>query len=578
MSNREKMSLKAFWEAVERRLDACSADELRTILRAMAWETPPLERQAFLEKLERSEEATLASRQAVQQEELLDDIDDVGRELKAAMANADAWEERYEWDEHYDEEDSLGPYEEFVAPLSELFDRTEAAFDYGDLPLARAAYRKLFELMDVEDDYGRGVRGSDLTGVDMEEARFRYLRAAYETESPGQRPRALFEQMQQMRPWPARSRPMLDDLIQISPRPLPDREVFLSDWLAFMQAQAGADADAWLREAVRLTQGTQGLEALARTKGQARPRAYLDWFTALAEEGKHGEILAAAGEALDTLAPGLPIRAAIADHLYAAASQVGDPEAQRAARWEAFLVHPTLSRLLDLWDVAATDAERKKIMQRAVQHIQEYLAHPPDRPTVAWPPEDHLESQVWIDASVLAHAYLLAGDFEAVQQLAAGQQVLGWSSRGNVQGLVVAAFLVLLSDEASGTLPANVAQIWQWGLENSTGYRVGGDVSVRQHLEAAYAQRLGETTLPAETQEEFLAWCLEVTRQRVDAIVSNQNRGSYDQAAVLTAACAEALRTRGDRQAADTFVGEIRNRFPRHRAFQAELKTATRRM
>jgi two-component system cell cycle sensor histidine kinase/response regulator CckA len=52
--------------------------------------------------------------------------------------------------------------------------------------------------------------------------------------------------------------------------------------------------------------------------------------------------------------------------------------------------------------------------------------------------------------------------------------------------------------------------------------------------------------------------------------------GSYDKAAILTVACAEVLRARGDKGAADTFVDEIRNRFPRHRAFQAELKTALR--
>lgn len=578
MSQPEKVSLKAFWDAVERRLSVCSVNELRSILRAMAWETPPLERQVFLQKLERSEDVVLAAQQAIQQEGLLADIDDLAREIESAMGNADAWEEQYQWGEHYDEEDSLGPYEEFVQPLAELFDRVEAAFDYGDLSLARTAYRKLFEVLNTEDDYGRGVRASDLTGVDIGEAGARYLRAVYETEPAGSRPQSLFTQMQQVRSWLMRSRPMLDDLIQISPRPLPDRETFLPDWITFLRAQSGADADAWLREAVWLSQGTQGLEALARTEGPARPRAYLDWFTALAEEGKYGEILAAAQKALQTLAPGLPIRAAIADHLCSAAARLSDTEALRAGRWEAFLVQPTLPRLLDLWDVGTTGEERTALMQRAVQHVQEYLAHPPDCQAVAWPRDDGLESPVWIDSSVLAHAYLLAGDFDAVQQLAAGQPVLGWSSRSSVQGLAVAAFLALLSGKVPGALPTNLAQIWQWGLENSAGYRLGGEAPAHRRLEAAYAERLPGAAVTADRQQEFLPWCLDVAQRRVNAIVSNQNRGSYDKAAILTAACAEALRARGDKGAADAFVNEIRNRFPHHRAFQAELKTALRGM
>jgi hypothetical protein len=578
MSNHTKMSLKAFWEAVEGRLNACSVDELRSILRAMAWETPPLERQAFLQKLERSEEATLAARQTIQQEDLLADIDDVGRELEAAMANADAWEERHEWGGYYDEEDSLGPYEEFVEPLVELFDRVEAAFDYGHLSLARTAYRKLFEMLNTEDDYGRGVRASDLSGVDVGEASARYLRAVYEAESPDHRPQALFAQMQQVRSWLTRSRPMLDDLIQISPRSLPDREQFLAEWIAFLRAESGADADTWLREAVRLSQGTQGLETLARTEGQARPRAYLDWFTALEQEGKHGEILAAAREALQTLAAGLPIRAAIADHLCAAAARLDDTEAQRAGRWEAFLAKPTLSRLLDLWDVGAAGEERSALMQQAARHLRDYLAQPPDRQTVAVLRDDGIEGPAWTDSSVLTHAYLLAGDFEAAHQLAAGQPVLGWSSRSSVQGLVVAALLALLSGETHGTLPTNMAQIWQWGLENSMGHWFSREAPVRPRLESAYAEHLGGAALPVDRQGVFLSWYLDVAQQRVDAIVSNQHRGSYDKAAILTAACAEVLRARGDKGAADAVVNEIRNRFPRHRAFQAELKTALLRM
>jgi len=189
-----------------------------------------------------------------------------------------------------------------------LFDRAEAAFDYGHLSLARTAYEKLFEVVNLEDDYGRGVHASDLTGVDIDEARARYLRAIYETEPLEGQPQMLFEQMQQVRSGLMRGRLMLEDLIQISPRPLPDREQFLADWLAFLRTQSGSEADAWLREAVRLFQGTPGLEALARTEGKTRPRAYLDWFTALAQEDKHRELLQAAQEALQSLPADLPIR------------------------------------------------------------------------------------------------------------------------------------------------------------------------------------------------------------------------------------------------------------------------------
>ena len=67
-----------------------------------------------------------------------------------------------------------------MAPLVTLFDRAAAAFDTGNLPLARDAYEALSEAFNSEDDYGRGISAPDLIGVDMREASARHLRAIYE--------------------------------------------------------------------------------------------------------------------------------------------------------------------------------------------------------------------------------------------------------------------------------------------------------------------------------------------------------------------------------------------------------------
>jgi hypothetical protein len=580
MAQMEKMSLKSFWEAVEQRLAAYSADELRAILRAMAQEIPPTERQAFLARLKPMAETTAVVQQALRQEDLLADIADLTHELKAEMERAEYWEERHGWDEYYDEEDSLGPYEDFVEPLIALFDRTDAVFDYGNYTLAHAAYQKLFAVLDLDDGYGRGVSAGDLQSVDIGEACARYLRAAYEIEPPAHRPRVLFEQMWQVQLRLARPRPVLEDIIQISPKPLPDQGQFLSDWVAFLRGQSGNDADGWLREAVRLSQGTRGLEELARAEGKKRPRAYLDWLTALEREGKHREVLAAAQEALQTLPDKLPIRAAIADYLCTAAAKLNETDTLRPGRWEAFVAKPTLVRLLDLWDIAPTGEERTRLMQQAVQHVKDYLAHPSGRQEIGtWWGEDDLERPAWINKSVLAHAYLLAEDWDAARQLAARKQVLGWSSSDNPQGLIMSFFLVLLSDKRPGTLPSNLAQLWQWGLQNSIGFGYWGGISkgedsTLKRLERVYADRLSAASLSHGKQEQVLSWCLDVAQQRVNAIVSNQRRGSYGKAAVLIAACAEVLRLRGKGKEADALLDDVRNRFPRHRAFQAELKAA----
>jgi hypothetical protein len=60
--------------------------------------------------------------------------------------------------------------------------------------------------------------------------------------------------------------------------------------------------------------------------------------------------------------------------------------------------------------------------------------------------------------------------------------------------------------------------------------------------------------------------------RRACAIVKKLRRKSYDKAAVITAACAEVLRLRSQPEPAAGLLERMRTRFPRHRAFQDELK------
>jgi hypothetical protein len=207
--------------------------------------------------------------------------------------------------------------------LSALFDRAEAAFDYGHFALARAAYRELFDVVEQEDDYGYVIGFSRLQGVDVGETCARYLRAVYESEPLERRPKVLYAHIRQARMGLRSRRPALDDLVQISPLPLPDQDRFLTAWIAFLGTREETEADRLLREAIRLSQGTPGLEALARSEGLRRPMAYLDWCAALEEEGKHQAALLAAQEALQALPADLSVRASIADHLCVAAARLG---------------------------------------------------------------------------------------------------------------------------------------------------------------------------------------------------------------------------------------------------------------
>ena len=69
----------------------------------------------------------------------------------------------------------------------------------------------------------------------------------------------------------------------------------------------------------------------------------------------------------------------------------------------------------------------------------------------------------------------------------------------------------------------------------------------------------------------IVAWCLTASAKRIRDIVGNQHRGAYGRAALLTGACVEALKATSKQKALE-FFNKIKDEFPRHSAFQAELK------
>jgi hypothetical protein len=193
---------------------------------------------------------------------------------------------------------------------------------------------------------------------------------------------------------------------------------------------------------------------------------------------------------------------------------------------------------------------------------------------------DALETPARVDRRLLAHARLLAHDWEAAHALAATDSPLGWTYGDNPQGTVVPFFLARLSGQPPDELPRNVAKLWHWGLETGTqaGDWYAGDVrqdsALQERLSRAYAEALPAFSLEPSEQERMLAWCLEVARKRASTIVSRQRRRSYDKAAVLLAACAEVLWLRGEEGRGNVLLAGFRESFRRHRAFQAELDSA----
>ncbi|MDQ5920140.1 MAG: hypothetical protein QG673_196 [Pseudomonadota bacterium] len=548
--NEARLSLKEFTEKYTQILNSLSHDELKSIISAMAEETLPSDRHTFLNKVTlhthhsfptSNDNNSSESPIIAYEDDILDDIEALKEEIESRSSDEPDWED-------YDDEDSLSGYDDLVPEISVLLDKVEALYDYGNYALARIAYHRLFAIFSIEDDYGRGVKIDDIPDIEASEVIAKALRSIYLCETSNTRVNAILEDMHEYR---SHSTITLKDLIGISIEPLPEFDQFLNLWVEALNSTTDFSEynDTLLREAVFLQNGINGLENLAKTNGVNHPRIFLDWIDELIKNNKYTDGIVAANYALEVLAKDKPIRAAIADKLSYCGNQVNKSEIADMGVRISFDAKPDLAKLVLLFHQSIR-LNKHALLLNAINTIKSHIDKPyhggysfeperPARPTQA----------------LLMYAYLLSGEIGQAFNLARVHKYVGWSSGENPQPIFVAYCLLQTAISASQSidkLPLALQQFLNSKLDSK--------------ILAIHKQLNNSLCTP-----EMIDWCLKVTEDRVIAIVSNQHRSAYSRVALLTAACAEAIKFT-NRVDAVAFFTRIQGKYPRHPAFQAEMK------
>jgi hypothetical protein len=216
-----------------------------------------------------------------------------------------------------------------------------------------------------------------------------------------------------------------------------------------------------------------------------------------------------------------------------------------------------------------------ELMRRASERTKEYLSKEiafsfsfPGTPL----DDDDAEKYAHVTKSNLAHSHLLCKDWESAYEMSVEEKEIGWSNPNNSQGLVLICFLVLATEKAPSVFLPNLALLWNEALKNSL-YFYDDEESILPRLKAVYDEMFSNASL-GKNEKAFLRWCLNTSEKRATPIVQNQYRKSYWKAASLIIACAEVLKIRGEEQKGHSMIDDIRDKFPRHRAFQEKLRMA----
>lgn len=564
----EKISLKDFTEKYTEIFENSSKDQLVGILSQMAKSVDSVSRKEFLNKLlpvDKSDNKSIYVESTI-----LDRI----KKFKKRIVEVGKTEP--DWNNH-DDEDPLVGYEEFIYPLSSFFSEVDDLFNEGNYKTAMEAYEELFSIFEIEDDYGRGIRIYNIESTDIDEARARYFRSIYLTAEPNKRVKNLIFIMGKFGDLDFQERPKLNDLISISTESLPEFSLFLTEWINVTKEMTKPQYDAWHREAIFLLYGIDGISVLAKKEGDKRPRIYVDWINYLIEGKNYAEAIKVSIISLKKIPENKPIRAVIADFMTLCGQKINDKKILLDGLWLSFEAKPNLSKLSNLY--TQCDASKRSSKMRQASTVIETHLQKPDSYNYGerWE-RDQIEVPTRPSKSLLLHTYLLSNENNKAFELAKKGKSLGWSSNDNPQPFFIAYFLVLLSKKSFGKLPVTLKRFWDYALNislDSVWYY--GDVDdvkneLFQSVESMY-QNLLSTSSTTTVDPEIIKWCLSASENRVIDIVSNQHRKAYERAAILTVACSDALAIT-DLTKSVNFYNKIKDKFPRHPAFQAELKRA----
>jgi hypothetical protein len=341
----KNLNYKDFMEQVEIRLKAYSPDTMREMLMDWARSTKPAQRTEFLARLTTETSAPKASEP---DEELLEEIDG----LAGRVENGD-YCQGWGWDDAIHEERDWGD-ESWVEEADELFDRAHEAMLAGYHELAKKAYARLFDILDMGEEPGHLPGSPDpqqMLDIDLAEARAGYLRSVYFSSPPPKRPAEMLHSMERFLYYIG-DEFNLRSVINTGREPLPDFDQFLPKWIDLLKKMNQRQANYLLREAVGLSGGTSALARLAREEGYRYPRAYVDWIKALEKDGDFRSMLQAAKEGLTNIPVDLLVRAEIAEGMVRAGEHLQDIETQLAGWQQAFYSNPSLSYLLSLLSAA----------------------------------------------------------------------------------------------------------------------------------------------------------------------------------------------------------------------------------
>jgi len=574
------ISIRKFIKTVEKKISAYNKKELENILKEMALNISTENRETFLETLKPVDKASQELKNIISKNTLLKNIKNIKENIKEDMEkcheNQHLYVEYYhDYDDCFENEE---PYDEYYGYISDFFDRTQSVFESQDFELAYKAYIELFKIFFKEDDFSNRIYSYKLKNIEMTDQILFFLRSLYESTELEKRADKIFKQLTEIYyryNFYHRKLISIQDIIDAHQIPLSNKDQFLKDWIELLKKHKDDKSKYWLREAILLSSGIEGLKAFALKHGEQQPRAYLEWISYYFDKKDFKETVNVAYIALKNLNKKLAIKSAIGDLLYKASLEINNKKGIQDGLWESFSNKPTLERLLNLVEDKDNN-ELKLILKKAEKIAKDYKTPKNnDYYDVNDFYDDNHEESVTRSEKLITHLELLNKKFSTVIEKSKKEDCLGWSYDTSSQGVLVPVFLLVISNMNSRSY-FNIEKLWNQSVKNSFD-RFSFDKNEKYHekLKKLYKRVFFNFKFKDQDEKDYLEFCVNLAHKRTEAFLAEKLRGHYWKAAMLISACSETFLTLNQKEKAEKIIHESVENNKRFSAYKRELKEAS---
>lgn len=433
--------------------------------------------------------------------------------------------------------------------VDDFFYETHLLFKSGHFLQAYLAYRVLFNyLIDPELWGGLSfILSCENYKADLILAKKEYLLSIYLSTCKEDRSEELVQNLSLLLLYNKLGFTFLD-LQEFYGKQLPDFHQFLTEVLEKLKEDFFPEtAPELLLEAASILQGKEGIIALAREMGEEFPEAYLEWIEILKKEGDYLEIIKVAKEGLENFAH-CSNQIKIAKELAFAAEQIGDYQQMIDALTTIFSSSPHLEKMILLLEKGSTYLLPKEIYQKT-KDLLEIIRKEKMGNLEACRNYPHL----------LLHLHLWGGEF---------QKAIDSASETSHLYLTTLLLRLLLPNEETPQSLNKVIEIV------SNYYEINTEVFPEKPFYQKFFTRVQSHFLKISQEERyyFFIFCQKVIQMEINEILSLKIRHLYELGADLLAALYDTVKDSIYREEAYDFCKKIQSSFPRHRAFQEELK------